>query len=818
MAKSELHSALLSGTDIQREIDLESEYRNEGIALYQKMRAYSERKGDAALLKPGEAMLAHWYGPLESCIRIAQEQMLESKSGVSAQLIMAPLSSIEPEMLAVLALRELLGMMYLDAAAKRGRKLTSACYQIGRAAFAEINFDAIKKEAPGVHWILQNRLKRLDPGKIQWWANKNLDDPANETRVAIALGAWVINLVLESCYCGPIRESDAAFRIENRRHGKRQCKYLVMDQQVFHKIDYGHDLRKALRPRFGPMLVRPYPWTDEYEGGYAKLRTPLISKITKSQRMAMREEGGVELVYQALNQLSSTPWSINSRVLDVAQKLWDRGGDCLSMPPRNPITMPSLPSGYDPDAETADERWAKVGDEGRKAWKLAAQAAYRQETHTIGLRKETAGILDLAARHESDLHIFFPHQLDFRGRLYPVPVFLNHQGNDLCRGLLQFGRGVPCSDTGRWWLMVHAANCYGVDKVPYESRVDWVRQHAGDISNSVSDPERCEFWKAADKPWQFLAACYALDDDQAAELLPVQLDGSNNGLQWLSALTLDEVGGSRVNLIPMPTPADSYTDVCEVASGLILQEQRAGREVPEGVLEHCIRSVAKQNVMTTPYGVKPFGARGQIKRKLLESGVEEAQAREYSGYLVKKFRAGMEGMFPGAMSCMAWLQDCARSIVKHGDFPRWTSPIGMPVVQDGRKYRIGSRERIQTTLGEIRIRKHDAPVNRSKSVNGFAPNVIHSYDASHLMATALVCGDKGMDFAGVHDSYWQHADHCTYAQEVIREQFVLMIEQDLLSELESELRLRFPNAAIPNRPAYGSLDIENVKQSQYFFH
>ena len=39
--------------------------------------------------------------------------------------------------------------------------------------------------------------------------------------------------------------------------------------------------------------------------------------------------------------------------------------------------------------------------------------------------------------------MYFPHNMDFRGRAYPIPPTLNHLGNDLCRGLLQFDIAKP---------------------------------------------------------------------------------------------------------------------------------------------------------------------------------------------------------------------------------------------------------------------------------------------------------------------------------------------------------------------------------------
>jgi len=37
--------------------------------------------------------------------------------------------------------------------------------------------------------------------------------------------------------------------------------------------------------------------------------------------------------------------------------------------------------------------------------------------------------------------IYFPHNMDFRGRVYPIPPHLNHMGADVNRGLLEFAEG-----------------------------------------------------------------------------------------------------------------------------------------------------------------------------------------------------------------------------------------------------------------------------------------------------------------------------------------------------------------------------------------
>lgn len=50
--------------------------------------------------------------------------------------------------------------------------------------------------------------------------------------------------------------------------------------------------------------------------------------------------------------------------------------------------------------------------------------------------------------------IYFPHNLDFRGRAYPMHPHLNHMGPDICRGLLQFADARPLGEDGLAWLYV----------------------------------------------------------------------------------------------------------------------------------------------------------------------------------------------------------------------------------------------------------------------------------------------------------------------------------------------------------------------------
>lgn len=53
-----------------------------------------------------------------------------------------------------------------------------------------------------------------------------------------------------------------------------------------------------------------------------------------------------------------------------------------------------------------------------------------------------------------DRIFWLPHNMDFRGRVYPCPPHLNHLGSDMARSLLCFAKGKPLGQNGLDWLKV----------------------------------------------------------------------------------------------------------------------------------------------------------------------------------------------------------------------------------------------------------------------------------------------------------------------------------------------------------------------------
>ena len=98
--------------------------------------------------------------------------------------------------------------------------------------------------------------------------------------------------------------------------------------------------------------------------------------------------------------------------------------------------------------------------------------------------------LQVAKEMRNEERIYFPHNIDFRGRAYTMHVHLNHLGSDICRGALLFADARPLGDKGLDWLCVQAANLYGggVDKLPMDERRDWIKDRFDIIRAAARDP------------------------------------------------------------------------------------------------------------------------------------------------------------------------------------------------------------------------------------------------------------------------------------------------------------------------------------------
>jgi DNA-directed RNA polymerase len=615
---------------------------------------------------------------------------------------------------------------------------------------------------------------------------------------------------------------------------------------------------RSVITRHKPMIVAPRPWESYNKGGYLNSNSVVMrgnysreGPSAAQMKLLADRVGEYDNVFGALNVLGSTGWVINTDILEVVEQVWREkkyagglGGGIANIPPRAELNLPNWPSSEfrlrrernGPLYATALPSAKEVGEFMRV---LSRTKQTNRELHSQ--RCDFAIKLEVAREMKNEERIYFPHNVDFRGRAYTMHAHLNHIGSDFCRGTLKFADAKPLGENGLDWLFIQCANLYGggADKLPLHQRIEFSKLNLENIKKSAEDPLGPEgsWWQDADDPWQCLATCMEINKatnskDPAKYMcnLPVHQDGSCNGLQHYAALGRDFAGGRAVNLVPADRGADVYTGIANVLRGIVQKdiencdykdEQSVERmKLAKLLIDQVDRKLVKQTVMTSVYGVTFVGARMQIQSRLKERvGFENESVRyRVASYAAKRTLDALNDMFQNAREVMGWLTHCASVVTKINAPVQWTTPLGLPVLQP---YRNKTQKSVRTLLQTFVLRSEDEKqkVNKSKQRSAFPPNYIHSIDSTHMMMTALECSRANITFAGVHDSFWTHAGDVPVMSRILREKFIELHKAPLLDNLYEELKSTYPEVAgefLPP-PEYGDLDIETVRDSTYFF-
>ncbi|KAF7331179.1 DNA-directed RNA polymerase [Mycena sanguinolenta] len=574
-----------------------------------------------------------------------------------------------------------------------------------------------------------------------------------------------------------------------------------------------------IHPRHLPMLVKPKPWVNYNEGGYLYSKSNVMRfKDSIEQRTYLKyasEQGHVELVYAGLDVLGSTPWRINKRVFDVVLEVWNSGKRLGKMPPEvYEEPEPEVPPDHDTDLFARNVYLTRM-----RAYNQN-KAANHSDRCSVNYK------IEISRSFLSDV-FYLPHNVDFRGRAYPLPPHLNHIGDDLSRGLLMFAEKKPLGARGFRWLKIHLSNLYGYDKANFDERAAFTESHMDDIYDSVLHPlDGRGWWQKADDPLAMSRDVYG----------GVLRDRERQPGNHYAALGGDHQGAAQVNLSAGERPSDVYSYVGGMVEKMLEADAEKGDKYAIMLKGKVTRKVVKQTVMTTVYGVTFVGARDQIEKQLKDrKDLPEEECWLAASYLAKKVLSAIGDLFTGATEIQTWLNLCARLIAKSIPQERideaqtehkrkktrasrkskkavlpdthlkkeqmtsvvWTTPLGLPylpaVSQDG------AQADIHVDADGIHHRPWDARgrFNSMKQASAFPPNFIHSLDATHMMLTAIECRVQGLTFASVHDSYWTHACSIDHMSEIIRDTFIALHSSDVLQKLEAEFKKRYEGFKVP---------------------
>jgi DNA-directed RNA polymerase len=832
------------------------------------------------------ARMWRWHGALESylqeeLVRIDEAESKTTRTAVeNERCVYGPfLRLLPPDKLAAVTI--LACMTSLSASGiDKGMTLSNAIMVLGMSVEDECITEKIRKDYGKEVW---QKLNGEKPGGLsRRLKNKQTRQIIAESLAKVISGSGAIDVEKQEVKWDPqwsasIKARVGAFLMSalietakvpvTRKHPETNEEVTQMQPAFTHAYQYKLGRRTgvvlanpalvealqrepvhSLLAKHLPMVAEPEPWSQFNRGGFithsAKvMRTKLGDKDQRNYAEAAILKGDMEQMFKGLDVLGRTSWQINQQVFDVMLDAWNSGLAIANFPPANPkLELPPEPeTSTDP---TERRRWIRAVKDIENL-----RGAYHSQRCFQNFQLEIARAL-------RDEIFYFPHNVDFRGRAYPIPPYLNHMGADHCRGLLNFGRGKELGDHGLKWLKIHLANVFGYDKASLSEREAFAMDHLKDIYDSANNPLTGKrWWLKAEDPWQCLAACFELknaldcpDPRKFASHLPIHQDGTCNGLQHYAALGGDEWGARQVNLEPGDRPADVYSAVANLVKESLEHDLKRGNPYAKILDGKITRKVVKQTVMTNVYGVTFVGAKAQVRKQLLAAHPDLPNTPEMnpgilSSYIATKIFKALSTMFRGAHDIQYWLGECASrisqaltpeqidrihdrisktegsqsssvkskadsfNIDEHLQFKSsviWTNPLRMPVVQP---YRTSKSRIIATNLQRISISDphRSDPVSKRKQLQGFPPNFIHSLDATHMILSALRCDELGLSFAAVHDSFWTHATDIDAMNGVLRDAFIRIHSEDVIGRLAAEFAARYKGSVYLAKVRPGTL-------------
>ncbi|KAM7268013.1 hypothetical protein ACFE04_010179 [Oxalis oulophora] len=576
----------------RRQVKIETEAWEQAAREYREMLTDMCEQKLAPNLPYMKSLFLGWFEPLRDAISKEQElyRLGKRKTSYSSYFDQLP-----ADMMAVITMHKLMGLLMTDHGCAR---VVQAACTIG---------EAIEQEASaGIHRFMEKTKKKKKK------AGKSLDDEQLESGDVIKeqdklrkkvtllikrqklpavrqilkgeddakpwgqdakakVGSRLIELLMETAYIQApgdqisdvppdvrpafqhtLRTAMKETKKTTRRYGVIECDPLV-------RKGMERSARHMVMP-YMPMLVPPVKWTGYDKGAHLFLPSFVMrTHGSKLQREAIKNASRKQLepVFEALDTLGGTKWRINKRVLSIVDRIWNSGGRLADLVDRNDVPLPEMP-------DTEDEVLLKK-------WRWKVQRAKKENRERHSQRCDIELKLAVARKMKEEEGFYYPHNVDFRGRAYPMHPYLNHLGSDLCRGILEFAEGRPLGKAGLCWLKIHLANLYagGVDKLSLDGRLAFTESHLDEIFDSADKPlEGKRWWLNAEDPFQFLSVCITLTEalrssspESFVSHTPVHQDGSCNGLQHYAALGRDKLGASAVNLMAAEKPADVYSGI-----------------------------------------------------------------------------------------------------------------------------------------------------------------------------------------------------------------------------------------------------------------
>jgi len=675
-----------------------------------------------------------------------------------------------------------------------------------------------------------NRRRKAFIKKVDAWNAPSLamQDKFGHAMLRLAAAYDIIKLV-------PVQERG--------NKSKRMTLHVQLNEQL---LEYLHTRSEgfihSLQPNRRPMICKPVDWTSEEYGGFMDFTLRGTSRISYRDENSTTPSVGdpqymSDTTLKVINTLQASEWRINPVVAETMKWLWENEEAFGSAPSSS--TSPRTTDPNKPDKTEDPQAYAKWIQARQDEWARWYRTENSRIQHMLRLKEAT---------RLGKMVFWHAYFCDFRGRFYSDSYLIHPQGGDLDKSLLKAAAPIEVTDTGLYWIKVNLANLFGVDKISFDARVKWCDSQMEIWRAVVEDPIVNREMYEDDAPkknatFQRLAAIFDLIKaiDEGLSEVPVQIDGSCNGIQHWAALTRDETIGPEVNLCSHPRPRDVYQLVADECTEMLQVTDDHGWH--DKFLAHYVdketgepripRKVCKRSVMCDPYGISSWAVTKYVLTEGHMAWAEKDEQRHAAEAMGRLICSAKDHAMQHCNNGKEFVKAIANWVFQETKKPfSWITPSGFEVINYYHKVethpagvRIWHKDfNLKATNHKLNFGIYTDEHDPRAAVTAMSPNFVHSLDASHMSLVVDRLSDMGIEFFSmIHDSFGVMANYVPMLRDVTKETFHEIHQQDQLQVLldrAEELAGR-PVPSGHHARGYlakrGSLDIADVLESEYLF-
>ena len=596
-------------------------------------------------------------------------------------------------------------------------------------------------------------------------------------------------------------EVDSYVEINNGKYDRKVKYSCTLSESIVTEL--AHKSIMAFYPT--AIEEKPLDWTFEngvLKGGFHTYQYPLVRAGNREVDYSLYDQK----IFDAVNYIQSQPWKVNVDVLSEMQKNV-----------KEPIKSDFVETPF-PDMELC--QWdIKLKEEhslsesevevllGHRKVFLEQSSIYQSEVKdyesAVGKYRSVKLAMEVAEKYVGKT-FYFPHNYDFRGRIYPLAVGLTPQGSSAVKALLLYAETKPVTQKGMEWNWAYLATLYGDDKLNFNDRVE----RGIELINTD--------YKEADEPYEFLSHQLEiqrwLKDDTYEPNTRIHLDASCSGSQICSAMVGDRSGAEATNVLPIfnekgiQVRQDAYMRVAEKAIEntkfyIELEKDLDAKKDLEVFLEQLQengRKLAKIPTMVSIYSGTVNSMKENVFENLRSFGVERKYINPKQCYKYAKIIYDSIGdTLVGGKMFEQYIQKMSALIAKGNREMIWTTIDGFHVYSE--KNKLLKPKQIKCLLPNSRRRSVLLKKNYSKDISvpkmksGSSPNFVHTIDSTLLRMVALKMKDEGIvmqDF--IHDSFGCHPNEVDKMLKATKESFIELMATDVVGRLHGELSEQVP--------------------------